>query len=226
MLGHRPRFFGSLQSPDSNLVAVVLVAIGFVFTLPVEAHAAAITNSSTNVNIIAAPPNIREGNLESNSLFRVFEEQTTFVTNLGTDTQTIGEHSSSHTDGFLTAGVKSFFVHFDPVGEPIDPVTLTDGFLEFNNNILALIWEAPDLDNSDSILGLAATTYAPQDLRGIEVNHDRVTFTSLNRVDFRVRAGGEKIDSFRVLVRVPEPAQMAVFGIGLAAMCLMRRRAA
>lgn len=215
---------------SKNFVAGLMVAAttGFLST---GVQAAAITASSANVQIISLPTDVSGGDpngaLESDSFFRVFEENTTTVSGLAVNTVTVGETIGTATGGTVSGQVTSFFVHFDPIGNVDLPVGLLGGSLTFDGPILGIIWDRVALTNTDATLGLSGTTYTPAAFRGYE-SADTLNFTSANAIDFATVVDAKKVDSFRVLVgtQIPEPGMLAIFGLGLAGLGYARRKRA
>jgi len=222
----RPIFNGIRIVNVSKKLTTGLLAVMTAGILSTTVHAAAITGSSANVDLIAAPADVSGGALESDTLFRVFEEKTTTVSGLAVQTASVGETLVTATGGSVSAAVTSFFVHFDRVGgQDAGSAGILDAFLEFDGDIVGIIWQAGDLVATDSLLGLAGTTYTPASIRGYEAA-DSLIFSSLNRVDFSALVDNAKVDSFRVLVAdaIPEPGAIAIFGLGLAGLVYTRRK--
>lgn len=214
-----------MENPRKSITGVLVGIAASLFV--VSAQAAAITASSTNVQIVTAPADISgNGPLGSNTLFTVFEEQTTSVTALAVNSSLVGDSLGLSTSGSISGAITSFFVHYDPVSAN----SLSGGFLEFDGPIVGIIWQTDELDATDGILGLAGTTYLPAGFRRYETGgSDTLDFSTANRVDFSATTTSLNVDSFRVLIAadaIPEPGAFALFGIGLAGLGYARRKRA
>lgn len=212
----------------SKKIMMGLMAVATVGLISTVAQAAAITGSSANIDLIAAPADVSGGALESDSLFRVFQEQTLTISNLAVQTVTVGENLATATGGTVTGAVTSFFVHFDRIGgQDGGSAGASNAFLEFDGDILGVIWQASALAATDGLLGLGGTTYTPASIRGYEAA-DTLIFSSLGRVDFSALVDNAKVDSFRVLVADPiyEPGIFAILGFGVIGLGLARRKRA
>lgn len=172
------------------------------------------------------------GDLESNQLVRVFDEQQNAVLPVDlsyglappVDPLT---WPTSPTSPPLPSGttVSSYFVHFDPIGTSTALVTLT-GSITFDAPIVRVIVGTPGLDATDSNnlshpvapipLGLPDLYYTWGGLRTLEsVDQIEVTLTAPRTLAFTL-AAGDSIDQIRVLTAaVPEPTPGQAVGIGL-----------
>lgn len=176
---------------------------------------------------IAAPNSVAEGALESDSLFRVFDEKqgVTIAASLG-----------------LAAGTyNSYFIHFDKTSSSSNDFTLdpaTNPTITFSDNIVAIFAKDSDLDDSDGVFGSMTTTYVAssvQDLRGAgtingEGNDNfsdsgdslaSAIGTKVFTLD-KLRLVGTGVDQIRIVTAVPEPSSLALFGFAMFG--LARRR--
>ncbi|MEZ6071640.1 MAG: hypothetical protein R3C10_15585 [Pirellulales bacterium] len=123
---------------------------------------------------IADPPptSVVQGATESNTTMIVFSELEDLVLqqDLAVDITTSGTFGTEAqlTPGVIPAGTKvsSRFIHFDPVGTPVDPYSaFAAGSVVFTSDrpILGVMVLGPALSASDAIVGLPGTTYPTGD---------------------------------------------------------------
>jgi len=145
------------------------------------------------------------------------------------------------TPGLIAAGtvISDTYFHSDPV---LSSGTLFTGSITFSQNILGVISETSTLDATDSVLGAPGVVYAENDrARGLELapSEDQFTISAdLRTLSFSVMTWGN-IDDLRVITAgvegatattqmapsaTPEPDTMAILGIGLVAVSLLRKR--
>ncbi|HVU87577.1 MAG TPA: hypothetical protein VHD36_09655 [Pirellulales bacterium] len=216
-----------------------------ILSLPAIVYAGPIQMSSS-VTLISPPADVSEGKLESDTVIWAFpEKQNTVLTQaLTIDISTPGTSPFNGVQnlsaGSVSAGtrVSSYFVHFDAVGAPTNPVTAS-GSITFDQSILGLIVLSQSLEDSNAILGFSGTTYdnsvTGQQVEGLEIvgggvgkdSNDQITLSAdRHTVTFGFRDTGAP-DDFRVVTAVPEPesVMLAVTGlIGAAALWAGRRR--
>jgi hypothetical protein len=190
---------------------------------------------------------------EDNDDIFLFKEQENFALLNNLDVDYL---SSTAASGAISAGtnINSFFLSFDAVGKETDSNTPSyngKGTYTFDTEILGIIWGGARppaqtassglLDKSDSILGVAGTTYLTYDAsalvtkdgvlgRGLEL--DGSTY-SLNQttdgfkvtgrtLDITLWAKAGYTDQLRVITAVPEPSTLVLFGA--AVLCLLNLR--
>ena len=132
--------------------------------------------------------------------------------------------------------VASHYFQWDP-GKQLDPSTnlvsiskrTVQATIDFDSEIFAFITSDDNLAASDSILGLASLDYNTFNLRGLE-SSDTTTFNG-DKVEIKWKANSPG-DWTRLITAyspsgvtpVPEPASLALLGLGLLGMGLARRR--
>jgi hypothetical protein len=159
-------------------VAAPLAALAAVFAATTNAK---IVATSGDAKLIAPPPSVVEGALESSEFIHVFDERqcTTLAADLHVDITQPGMYGPNEpvvlTPGVIPAGtvVSSHFMHSDEVGEQHPPTTL-EGTITTDADILGVIVTAPNLNASDAPLGAPGTIY-PTGLFGrhIEFENNR-----------------------------------------------------
>lgn len=189
---------------------------------------AGIIGVSGQVEVISPPPSVRFGDLQSDTVARVFSERQGLAlpASVSVDITAPGAYDSvpSLTPGILPAGtsVDSYLVHAEPASST--GLFRYIGSITFDTDVLALIVLNPNLKDSDAILGAPGTLYSSGSLRDLELNPngefaDSVVLSPDRRTvsfDFRTQPG---IDEFRlVLAAVPEPSTLPLVVLGGAAL--------
>lgn len=163
---------------------------------------------------------VGDDNFDSPNLFGFDEDQN--ITLAGPISVDI--LASTGLPGVLAAGttVASHYVFFDPDGNG-----LIDGLVNFNSDILAVIFTRANLAGTD-FLANTGVTYLNPSLRGLETG-DVVSIFDADTLSFITKASTPG-DYVRVLtefsppdVDVPAPAALALFGLGLTALGLRRK---
>lgn len=188
----------------------------------------ALLSTSGQVQIIAAPPSVREGALESDVVARVFAERLGFVlpTDLVTDITAPGAYDTvaGLTPGVLPAGtvVDSFFLHADRVGSPGAAARYV-GSVTFDVDILGLMVQVPALRASDAVLGAPGTLYSTSptvddlELDPAAPERDSVVLSADRRTlmfDFRTTVSTDTVRIVTAAGAVPEPAGALLLGLG------------
>lgn len=162
---------------------------------------------------------VGDDNFNSPDLFG-FDEDQIIVLPFDIDVDIL---ASTGLAGTLSAGtvVASHYVFFDPAG-----TGFIDGRVNFNSDIVAVIFDRDNLAATDFLINNDVTYLNPA-LRGIE-GGDVVSIFDANTLSFITRASTPG-DYVRVLtafspdIDVPAPAAVALFGLGLAALGLRRK---
>lgn len=173
-----------------------------------------------DISLIPPPTDVTLDALESDTEMWVFNEVQGLV--LASDLSV----DFGGTGGVISAGTKinSHFVHKDTLG---GTVTLS-GTATFDEIILGIIASPSGLNTSDSILGLAGTSYPfGLDKRGTQIGEvgDSITFTVDTLTLTSVTSS--RPDQLRVITAsstVPVPAAVWLFGSGLLGLVGMARR--
>lgn len=210
--------------------ALLLLSATLLFSFAHQAAAGIITTTGAMTEIFA-PVSFIEGDTESSTEILILDEGITilpseiFVNKVGA-----GLHSgSSGTPIVISAGsiVQTYIVHFDPTG---GFATVTGGVLfEPGEIILGIQTHTPLLDGADGAVGDPAVTYptgllefrAFETLPGI----DTVTIgAGMGSASFTLFAD-LGIDQARIVTTpIPEPSTSVLLMLGLAALCVRRRR--
>ena len=192
------------------------------------------TDALSSIVSISPPTSVVQGQLESdwdgisieNRVINLFEEQqNVWIDSLSVDITSPGTYTRTNNPpggNVEETYVNSYFLHFDPEGEPSDHVGAS-GSWTFNQTILGIILLDETLDASDSSLGNTGTSYPTgTQWRGIEIGlgqsgDDSITLESdgktLNLNLVEARSVG--IEQIRVITAVPIPATLLLFGSGI-----------
>jgi hypothetical protein len=195
------------------------LALAALLALPLSRVRGSIMGTSGAVTEAAPPSNITTGNWQSGTQIRAFQEQQDYVlpqavnVDITVPGTSPNSTSSNLSPGTISAGtlVNSYFLHFDPVGSPKNPVELT-GSITLGEPIIGIIAEDNALTASNPILGMSNVTYPDS---GLELNpagggtSDVVTWEANNQnIDMDWRASS-KSDNMRIITEaspVPEPS--------------------
>ena len=177
------------------------------------------------------PPNgpvntVGNDTFQTPNIYAVNEDQNVSVTGaiLGYDLSVGGTWLAGANPGSLAIGttVASHYVFFDPAGS-----TNVQGWVEFDSDIIAVIVTTNLLASSD-YLANTGVSYLNPGARGLEPNQDFITNVTNRKIfiNFRASTPGDYI---RVLTQfspaaVPEPGSLFLFGAGLLAIKLGRRK--
>ncbi len=184
---------------------------------------------------ITPPGSVVEGATENNDLAVIFAERQDFLlaSDLYVDADNAGAEVVGSTNtanpGLIPAGtrVSSYLVHYDTVGQPIDPLGV-GWFFGFQNTdrIIGLIYSDGLLDASD-YLGAPGTTYptgaAYRGMTGFNEGADQ-----LNSGQFAALSGAQsvtvEVDQIRLILAVPEPGSITLTAAALPALLFSFRR--
>lgn len=168
-----------LQCSSFPLLGTFL-KLGFIYLGALQFAHATIISTSGDIASIAAPSEVGQGLMESNSFGWTFDEQQNFT--LSVDL-IVDSFSSTGSGGLIAAGtaINSHFLHIDPVGDENEDGTAISysGMITFDQVILGLVWtgdvcpeKCPLSDNnlaSSDYLGAVGTIYRDDIGRGMEV---------------------------------------------------------
>lgn len=196
-----------------------------------------ISTTGAIVSLPLPPSSVALNALQSNTTGVIFEEKSNFSegSNLNVNTTASGTYtlSSQLTGGSIAAGTvfDSFFLHFDAVTGTRNYI----GSVTFSTAILGVIVTDASLNNTDSTLGAAGTTY-PHNLvfRGLELGGNQGDAFSISSnmktISFNFW-DSTATDEVRVLTAVPsrvnsvpEPGTWALAVTALIGLALLRRR--
>ncbi len=198
----------------------------------------AVTGLSGAAELGATPVSLGQGDLQSDSALYVFAESqgVTLTTDMSVDIAKAGSYqrffsfSLAASGGTINQGtaVDSFLLHFDPVsrGNWFNTQSVA-GSVTFDQPILGVMVRGASLNASDSVLGLAGTSYDSRGSRGLEVIfQDAMTLSADMRtltVDAFRSTGG--LDEVRIITAavVPEPTTLLLGVIGLVILGVRKR---
>lgn len=198
---------------------------------------ASILDVSGAVTEATPPINLTDGNWQSSTEIRAFQEQQDYVlpqavsVDITVPGTSPNSTSSNLSPGTIPAGtvVDSYFLHFDPVGKPKNPVELT-GSIKLDEPIIGIIAEDDTLTSSNSVLGIQGDAYPDA---GLELNPagggtgDVLTWEADNQtvdVDWRASSASDNIRIITEASPVPEPSTAVLPAVFAGLVMLYRRR--
>lgn len=198
----------------NKLIIGLISAIAFT-----NAHASIIGGS---VTVIAPPPAVFDTSYPTDILVGYAEQQGVSLT----QDLSVDFLASSSAAGVVGTGtlINSYYFFVDPIDSPI----LATWTIEFDENVLAVVFSTDFLASSD-YLGAVGTIYpGPFEKRGFEgmdFGYDITTLTSPTSLEFYLRSAAPG-DWFRVITvsAVPVPPAVWLFGSGLLGLVGVARR--
>lgn len=222
-----------------------VIAITLASFASVESISAAVINKSTNVSIVSPLPDMRQGNLESDSTIYLLPERQRYwlpnsvAVDITSPGAVPGSEDKGLSEGTIEAGqfIDNYLLHVDSIsGDSDDPADIVEylGSITFDQDIIGIIVRVSNMDESNLTLGLPGTTYAHGVNRSLELVPDGVGVVAPDAImlsaDRRTISmdirNGNSIDEFRIVTAVPEfnsVSLVAVVGI-LAAVSVLARR--
>jgi hypothetical protein len=171
---------------------------------------------SGDVEIVSPPANVRRQEYESSTKIRVFLERELQIQSFPENAVLPGTYNAygDFVDAtfFPNGPIRSYFIHFDPVGESLVQLS---GSITFAEPILAVIGRSLTMEDTDATLGSPTTLY-PTNRFGRELEYQ-----SIGNYDFfRLEPDGHTIfmrlevstdvDQIRVITAVPELSSMTL----------------
>jgi len=118
--------------------------------------------------------------------------------------------------------VSSHYVFFDPKYSKT-----VEGWVQFDENIIDIIWDRNSLFNTEDQFGLDSVNYRYPRLVGLEQRDLRGTSYVDNVLyinDWKARSPGDHIRVITQAVSIPEPGSFALLALVLAGLAVTRRR--
>lgn len=187
---------------------------------------AAVVSVSGDVQVIAAPPSVASGALQTPETAVVFQERTGVQFNGVVDfvNPPVGPMLNiTDVNNFgISEVVDSHMFHFDVTG--VNVSTNLVGTITFDQPVYAVIIKNDKLDNTDQVLGAPGTVYpAGVASRGYTNSSDWFRMLTPTTLQFNV-SNINTADQIRVLTRsVPAPGSAAWLGLGVLAGVRRRR---
>ncbi|MGI9429990.1 MAG: sulfatase-like hydrolase/transferase, partial [Bythopirellula sp.] len=158
----------------------------------------------------ARPTNVSLGAAESSSLMIVQERDDTLDAALAVDALILGPETlnaaNGGTSGGFLAGSKftSFLLHFDPLENDPSSTEIATGSVDFDREIIAILFDDLLLANTDPILG-ALGNYGDQTDRGFDLTGSDFLAISADRktLSFSLSIPGDELLQIRVLTEQP-----------------------
>lgn len=191
-----------------------LLLVGFVCCMicPPAALAGVISTTGDFEVIDVAPPSVRRQVYESDDAIRVFLERELVVGTIPVNAVSPGVYDAYadfvDQDLVVNGPIRSYLIHFDPVGQP--SIRL-NGSVTFAEPILAVIGRSLTMAQTDATLGAPGTLYpTPRFNRELEYrtrgSYDFFRLEDDGHTLWTQLLVGTDVDQIRVITAVPEPA--------------------
>lgn len=163
------------------------------------------------VEVTNAPPSLRNDAFQSSEYIRIFLERERYVDELEVNAVRLGTYNAyaDFSDRTIRpyAGVRSFLIHYDQVGNSAERL---GGSITFEQPILGVIGRSRTLEATDPEFGAVGTLY-PTVREGRQVEYDRPDDHDFFRLEpdgrtiYAFMQVTTKFDQIRVITAVPEP---------------------
>lgn len=211
-----------------NRMIMILAAFAAVASAQAQ-----IVSTAGSLDQVSAPASVLDDATENSTRSIIFQERSNFVlgSSLTADAVAAGLYNGPGdlTSVSIAAGtaVASYFLHTDPVGQPVTTYT---GNVRFAQRILGVFALRSSLNTTDPILGASGTTYPtgnPLDIdREFELSNNEFFRISADQKAIEFRANtSSRMDQMRIVTEaVPEPATMLALAAGVMPLVSRLRR--